>query len=117
MNARAVVAAVAAAGFLCGAGGPIGAQQGFTLSASPTSGAAPLSVTFTVSPMPPGDSAIDFGDGSAAGAVRPVQGCAGCPPAAGVTHVYQSNGSYVARLSASSSIVGSATVTVGSGAH
>lgn len=117
MNARAVGAAVIAAVSLCGAGDPARAQQGFSLSASPTAGAAPLSVTFKVSPMPPGDSAIDFGDGSAAGAVRPVQACAGCAPAAGVTHVYQGNGSYTARLSASSSIVGSATVTVGPGAH
>jgi PKD repeat protein len=103
-------AAAAITALLCATVIPARAQQAFSLAASPTSGAAPLTVTFTVSPMPPGDSAIDFGDGSAASSLRPSQSCAGC---AAVTHTYQANGRYVARLSAGSSVVGSATISVG----
>lgn len=84
------------------------AQQGLSLAAQPASGPAPLTVTFTVSPIPPGDSAIDFGDGSAASQLRPM----GSSTAA-VTHVYRTNGRYVARLSAGSNVVASATVSVG----
>ena len=84
------------------------AQQALSLAATPTSGPAPLTVTFTVSPMPPGDSAIDFGDRSAASQLRPMGSST-----AVVTHVYQANGRYVARLSAGSNVVGSATVSVG----
>ena len=101
----------------CALADPVYAQQTFSLSASPASGPAPLSVTFTVSPLPPTDSAIDFGDGSAAAQVRLVKACPTCQPAAGVTHVYQNSGSYTARLSASASIVGAAKITVGSGGH
>jgi hypothetical protein len=83
--------------------------QSLSLAATPASGPAPLSVTFTVSPLPSYDSAIDFGDGSAASQLRPSpSGAAGA-----VTHVYQTNGRYLARLSAGSSVVGSATITVG----
>ncbi len=103
-------AAAAITALLCATAIPAGAQQAFSLTANPTSGAAPLTVTFTVSPMPPGDSAIDFGDGSAASSLRPSQSCAAC---AAVTHIYQANGRYVARLSAGSSVVGSATISVG----
>jgi hypothetical protein len=84
------------------------AQQALSLAAKPASGPAPLTVTFTVSPMPPVDSAIDFGDGSAASQLRPMGSST-----AGVTHVYQANGRYVARLSAGSNVVASATVSVG----
>jgi PKD repeat protein len=89
---------------------PAGAQPALSLAANPASGSAPLSVTFTVSPIPPFDSAIDFGDGSAAAQLRRAPSCANC---AAVTHVYQANGRYLARLSAGSSVVGSATVSVG----
>jgi hypothetical protein len=99
--------------FLCVAAVPAGAQA-LSLAANPASGPAPLGVTFTVSPIPPLDSAIDFGDGSAAGSLRPAQFCANC---AAVSHVYQADGRYVARLSAGASVVGSATVSVGAAAH
>jgi hypothetical protein len=98
------------AGLLCAAAVPTGAQSALSLAANPASGPAPLSVTFTASPAPSPDSAIDFGDGSAASQLRPAQSCTGC---AAVTHVYQTNGRYVARLSAGSNIVGSATISVG----
>ena len=93
------------AALLCFAAIPVHAQQAFSLSANPASGPAPLGVTFGVSPPPPTDSAVDFGDGSEAAQVRGAQ----------VTHVYQNGGSYVARLSAGASIVGTAKITVGSG--
>jgi len=85
-----------------------GAQSALSLAANPASGQAPLSVTFTVSPMPSYDSAIDFGDGSAASQLRPASS-----GTAAVTHVYQSNGRYVARLSAGPNVIGSATISVG----
>ncbi len=94
-----------AAMLLCFAAIPVHAQQTFSLAANPASGSAPLSVTFTVSPMPPTDSAVDFGDGSEAAQVRGAQ----------VTHVYRNGGGYVARLSAGAAIVATAKVTVGSG--
>jgi PKD repeat protein len=113
MNGR-MVATAAIAALLCAASLPAGAQSAFTLAAKPVSGPAPLSVTFTVSPMPPPDSAIDFGDGSAASTLRPSQSCASC---AAVTHVYQANGRYLARASAGASVVGSATISVGATAN
>ena len=97
-------------GLLCATAVPAGAQSGPSLAANPASGPAPLSVTFTVSPAPSPDSAIDFGDGSAASQLRPAQSCAGC---AAVTHVYLTNGRYEARLSSGSDIVGRATIAVG----
>jgi hypothetical protein len=63
-----------------------------------------------VSPWPSYDSAIDFGDGSAASQLRPVPSCTNCGT---VTHIYQTNGQYVARLSAGPNVVGSATISVG----
>ena len=84
---------------------PVQAEQAFSLSASPASGPVPLSVTFTASPPPPPDSAVDFGDGSAAAQVHGAQ----------VIHIYQTGGSYVARLSAGADIVATVKVTVGSG--
>ncbi len=102
MIGRGLAAAVA---LLCFAAMPVDAQQTFSLSANPASGAAPLSVTFTVSPPPPTDSAVDFGDGSEAAQVRGAQ----------VTHVYRNGGDYVARLSAGAAIVATTKITVGSG--
>jgi PKD repeat protein len=103
----AATAAIVA--LLCASSISADAQSALSLAANPASGPAPLSVTFTVSPMPSYDSAIDFGDGSAASQLRPSPSGAGGT----VTHVYQANGRYVARLSAGSSVVGSATISVG----
>lgn len=105
-----VAATVVLAGLLCAAAMHAGAQMVIRLAANPASGPAPLSVTFTVTPAPSPDAAIDFGDGSAASQLRPAQSCTGC---AAVTHVYQTNGRYVARLSAGSDVVGRATISVG----
>jgi len=102
------VAATAIAMFLGQIAIPAASQQALSLTANPASGPAPLTVTFTVSPIPPGDSAIDFGDGSAASSLRPQSASV-----AAVTHIYQTNGRYVARLSAGPSVVGSATISVG----
>lgn len=107
-----IAASTAIAVLFCAVAAPAGAQSALSLAASPASGPSPLSVTFTVSPRPPFDSAIDFGDGSAASQVRPSQACGGC---AAVTHVYQADGRYVARLSAGADVVGSASVSVGTG--
>ena len=100
MIGRGLAATVA---LLCVAAISAHAQQAFSLSGKPGSGPAPLSVTFTVSPPPPSDSAVDFGDGSEAAQVRGAQ----------VTHVYRNGGDYVARLSAGAAIVATAKVTVG----
>jgi len=106
MIGRTLAAAVAT--LLCTIAISAQAQQALSLTASPASGPAPLTVTFTVSPMPPTDSAIDFGDGAAAGQLR-----RGRSSTASVTHVYQTNGRFVARLSAGASVVGNATISVG----
>jgi hypothetical protein len=106
---RRTGATAAIAALFCAISISAGAQSALSLAASPAAGPAPLSVTFTVSPMPSYDSAIDFGDGSAASQLRPMPSGAGGT----VTHVYQANGRYVARLSAGSNVVGSATVSVG----
>ena len=103
-------ATAAIAGLLCAISIAADAQSALSLAANPASGPAPLSVTFTVSPLPSYDSAIDFGDGSAASQLRPSPSCTNCGV---VTHVYQANGRYVARLSAGSSVVGSAQISVG----
>jgi hypothetical protein len=97
------------AALLCATSIPVDAQSALSLTATPAAGQAPLRVTFTVSPMPAYDSAIDFGDGSAASQLRPApSGAVGT-----VTHVYQANGRYLARLSAGASVVGSAQIAVG----
>jgi PKD repeat protein len=102
---RRMAATAAIAALLCATSVPAKAQS--SLAANPASGPAPLSVTFSVSPVPAYDSAIDFGDGSAASQLRP-SGSGGT-----VTHVYQSNGRYMARLSAGANVVGSAQISVG----
>jgi hypothetical protein len=106
---RQTAATAAIAALLCATSLPAGAQSALSLTARPASGPAPLSVTFMVSPLPAYDSAIDFGDGSAASQLRPApSGGAGV-----VTHVYQANGHYLARLSAGANVVGSAQISVG----
>ena len=70
-----------------------------SFSASPTSGAAPLTVNFypnfytplDVSTEPPGQYAINFGDGSTSGPIQP-----GLIP--GVSHTYTASGEYSASL-------------------
>jgi PKD repeat protein len=101
------IAKAAIAVLLCAAAIPAGAQSAGSLAANPASGQAPLNVTFTA-PMTSYDGAIDFGDGSAAAQLRPTASGVGA-----VTHVYQANGRYVARLSAGPNVVGSATISVG----
>jgi PKD repeat protein len=103
-----IAATAAIAALLCATFIRVDAQSASSLAANPASGSAPLSVTFTVSPIPPADSAIDFGDGSAASQLRPQSAAT-----ATVTHVYQANGRYLARLSAGPNIIGSTTISVG----
>ncbi|OGG54581.1 hypothetical protein A2764_00110 [Candidatus Kaiserbacteria bacterium RIFCSPHIGHO2_01_FULL_55_79] len=82
----------------CGGGGW---NQNF--SASPTSGPAPLAVTFTAGNMnSTGEYSIDFGDGTS-GSVWAISQimcirapCIQPPPSMG--HTYTSNGTYVAKL-------------------
>lgn len=105
----ATIATFLGAAFLCAASLSARAQAAPTLAASPTSGPAPLSVTFTA-PMTSYDDAIDFGDGSAAAQLRPTPSCGNC---GAVTHVYQQNGHYEARLSAGPNVVGRANISVG----
>ena len=66
------------------------------LSASPTSGKAPLSVTFTASVN---GNRIDFGDGTSA-MMPPIPPCFYCPTPSTWTqmHTYASPGTYVAKL-------------------
>jgi PKD repeat protein len=87
------------------------AQSNVSFSASPTSGAVPLSVQFTASGLdvggaPSGDT-INFGDGSTA-----LCYTAGC----GVSHTYQSAGTYTAMLlSGSGGTLSTQSITVVSG--
>ncbi len=100
-----------------------------TLSASPSSGNAPLTVNFSGSVGSAGYS-IDFGDGTSSGDIGCSHG--GCPAtsvtsAVNATHTYTSSGSYTAKLrrhfstvqgncnSADCNVVGTATITVSSG--
>ncbi len=83
------------------------------LSASPTTGDAPLAVTFTRSASDPdGDTlrcTLDFGDGSA-----PTGGCNGS-----LRHTYQNPGTYTAKFTADDAhghaVTKTITVTVNSG--
>lgn len=100
------------------------------LSASPASGAAPLSVHFTGSVNSAGYS-IEFGDGQTSGDIGCSNG--GCPVGNGpasvnVSHMYSIPGTYTAKLRAHAStvaancygrdcnVVGTASVTVTDGA-
>ena len=103
---------------------------GTNFFASPTSGAAPLTVQFTSS-APQGSavgSTVNFGDGTS-GSLGFVPVCASCNALGTVSHTYVSTGTYTATLTGSActcpaggvcncpniQILGSATVTVGSG--
>jgi peptidoglycan hydrolase-like protein with peptidoglycan-binding domain len=95
------------------------------LSAAPSSGTAPLKVTFSGSVNSAGYS-VDFGDGASSGAIGCENG--GCPvggkSAVNVSHTYTREGSFVAKLRANAAItagncagvdcnvVGTATITV-----
>lgn len=81
----------------CGGGGW---NQNF--SASPTSGQAPLAVTFTANTNAKGEYSIDFGDGTS-GSVWAISQimcirapCVQPPPSMG--HTYTANGTYTAKL-------------------
>jgi len=84
----------------------VGTTPTNTLSASPTSGNAPLAVRFSGSVVGSSGYSIDFGDGATSGDVNCANG--GCPitnpgdptPTANVsvTHTYTSVGTYTAKL-------------------
>ena len=91
--------------------------QDNTLSVSPTSGAAPLTVTFTAPPSAGGDY-VNFGDGTDGCSVPGVtnDGMTGCsvPTDRPITHTYSQPGTYhiiVSRL-LPSTVLGTATITV-----
>lgn len=93
-----------------------GQQSGDTFSASPASGGAPLSVTFTGlvnsgSVCNAGPYSINFGDGQTA--TIQVSGCT--PNTYSVTHVYTEAGAYAARMYRGGTEIGSASIAAGSG--
>jgi peptidoglycan hydrolase-like protein with peptidoglycan-binding domain len=111
---------------ICGGATTTGTGTNFT--ASPTSGAAPLTVQFTSS-APQGTSigkTVDFGDGTT-GTLGVVPVCSSCNAMGIVSHTYASAGTYTATLTGGSCacpaggicncpnipILGTATVTVG----
>lgn len=75
-------------------------------NANPSSGNAPLAVTFSGT-MPGGNYTLDFGDGS-----TPVSRTTST---VNETHTYTANGTYTAKLTASGQTARTTTVTVGSG--
>ncbi len=85
--------------------GPVTSSTDTTLSATPTSGSAPLSVDFSGSGLTGGNQyIIAYGDGSNSGALDAVNVCmgtinnpAGCPRVHS-THTYASTGIYTATL-------------------
>jgi PKD repeat protein len=89
-----------------------------SLTASPTSGTAPLAVTFTgITPVPYSNYSINFGDGQSSGSLYSLSD----PGVAGgevtTSHTYQTAGTYASTLSdPSGDMLGTATITV-SGGH
>jgi PKD repeat protein len=76
-----------------------GSTTGTNFTASPTLGAAPLTVQFT-STAPQGASLgnkVDFGDGTS-GTLAPAPTCLGCQELGTVSHTYSSVGTYTATL-------------------
>jgi PKD repeat protein len=72
---------------------------GVNFTASPTSGASPLTVQFR-STAPPGASlgtTVNFGDGSS-GTIAPAPTCFGCQEIGVTSHTYTSAGTYTATL-------------------
>jgi PKD repeat protein len=102
---------------------------GTNFTASPTSGAAPLTVQF-ISSAPQGSTlgnSVNFGDGST-GTLGVVPVCSSCNAEGVVSHTYASAGTYTATLTSGAcscpaggicncpmiQILGTATITVGS---
>lgn len=79
------------------------------LSAIPASGVAPLLVNFRASPAV--STAIDFGDGTT-GTMVLAPTCARCPSLAVAGHIYQSSGTYTAKLVAGDSTLGSQMIMI-----
>ncbi len=106
-----------------------GTTTGTNFSASPTSGAAPLTVQFTssVSQGSSIGSTVNFGDGTS-GTLAYVPVCSSCNAMGTVSHTYASSGTYTATLTGGAcscpldgicncpniQILGTAVVTVGS---
>jgi PKD repeat protein len=78
-------------------------------AAEPNSGAAPLLVNFRASPAVIGT--VDFGDGTT-GTMEQAATCFGCPTLSVAGHVYQSPGTYTARLVSAGGPLGSQVITV-----
>jgi PKD repeat protein len=94
------------------------------LHAAPTSGPAPLAVTFRASGLsPPLTYTMNFGDDTTGGLSLTPGSCFDAPPVGGrgyqrcsgsASHTYASNGSYTATLlNASDNTVGIVRITVG----
>ena len=86
-----------------------GENVGTTFSATPTSGAAPLTVSFHVSPSVV--ATIDFGDGTN-GTMAPAPTCATCPSLAVAAHTYESSGTYTAKIVSGAVALASQVITV-----
>jgi hypothetical protein len=93
----------------------LGILQNGSLTISPTSGSAPLTVTFTVTNSQ-GTEAIDFGDGHSTGSSGCKQNTPGfCDLSKSVSHTYQFPGAYKVTLyrgANGAQIVTTQTVTV-----
>ncbi len=80
---------------------PANVSSGGSISASPTSGSAPLTVQFTVTPSLNsgiGSYVIDFGDGTQGTATYSAYSAVSGNSLYMVSHTYNSAGTYVARL-------------------
>jgi hypothetical protein len=86
-------------------------QSGTTtaFAAEPNSGAAPLLVNFRASPAV--IETVDFGDGTT-GTMEQAPTFFGCPTLSVAGHVYQSTGTYTARLVSAGGPLGSQVITV-----
>lgn len=104
------------ASMACGGSGGTGEH---TISATPSSGGAPLAVTFYTDILSKDETrsqySVDFGDGSNASTFQDSYSCSGsgCNPPLKVAHTYSSNGSYTAKLQKADS---SGTTTVSTAA-
>lgn len=85
------------------------ATSALPLSATPTSGSAPLTVTFSNLPITAAEENLNFGDGKATS-----NGATGNWPSGGIVHTYTNPGTYTATLvgEMSQGQMGSATITV-----
>jgi hypothetical protein len=87
-----------------------------SLIASPTSGAAPLAVTFRALGLPPPMTyTINFGDGTsgALGQVSCFDGASGFQCSGSASHIYAAGTYYATVVNASGSMLGPATITAG----